>query len=295
MKYFLIVIFAILVGYASACDICGCAIGGYQFGILPNYRQHYISLRYQYSHFYSYHNEGQSEANDFIHQLELWGRYSIAKRLQLYAVVPYRFVHRSEAGSDQYFNGVGDASFLVHYSVVDQSSSQSKWKHLFQLGAGIKLPTGNYQIIKEYNTIPAPLQPGTGSFDYIATLIYVLRYKNSGISSDLNYRWNSQNPKKYQFGNKASSSARFFHLLEFNKLGVLPFVGLSYEFSEKNRSYEKEILETGVHNLSATAGFDFYLKNISIGASSSVPLKQDLNDGQTKIKSNFQINLNYYF
>ena len=39
----------------NACDVCGCAVSGHQFGILPQFQKHFAGIRYGYRSFKSVH------------------------------------------------------------------------------------------------------------------------------------------------------------------------------------------------------------------------------------------------
>lgn len=41
---------------ASACDVCGCSIGGNYFGILPQFHRHFVGIRYSEQSFRSAHS-----------------------------------------------------------------------------------------------------------------------------------------------------------------------------------------------------------------------------------------------
>ena len=87
----------------KACDICGCTANGQSLGILPQFYQHFIGIQYQYR---SYHSQGAmsvdgtagTSSNEYYNTLQLWSRYYIGKRIQLFAFVPYTSNVQHEQG-----------------------------------------------------------------------------------------------------------------------------------------------------------------------------------------------------
>ncbi|HQW13158.1 MAG TPA: hypothetical protein PK076_12770 [Saprospiraceae bacterium] len=295
MKY--IIILFLMTGSVRmvACDICGCSIGGYHFGILPNYRYHYVGLRYQYAQFHSIHEGENSTGDDYFHNVELWGRTVLWKKVQLYGVIPYHFNRRVEDNTENKVSGLSDISVLAHYTLLDQSNSEGDWKHFIQPGLGLKLPTGKYDVKVNKNTLAPAIQPGTGSLDEIASLIYIIKYKKFGWSNDFNYRLNGTNGNDYRFGNKTTVNSQFFWVSGINQAMIIPHVGATIEWSDADSERNKPVEFTGGSALGLLAGVDVYLGDISVGINTQLPLTQDLNQGQTTAKPRWQLAANYYF
>jgi hypothetical protein len=71
----------------QACDICGCGIGGYYSGMLPQYHKHFIGLRWRLSNFKSNirhetNNSGQF-SREYYHSLELMGEFYPHRKVQI--------------------------------------------------------------------------------------------------------------------------------------------------------------------------------------------------------------------
>src|SRR6187402_3379639 len=97
-----------------ACDICGCAAGSNSLGILPGFKKHFVALRWNERSFTSSHTPSLSEdgsytatetsSKEYFNTLDVWGRFNVHKRLQLYAFVPFS-VHAkidNEFGTDRF-------------------------------------------------------------------------------------------------------------------------------------------------------------------------------------------------
>src|ERR1051325_9406427 len=151
MKRLLIVMaIAMIATETHACDVCGCSLGGNYFGILPFYGKNFVGLRWSQAQFHSYiyptPNIPAQTSNDTYSKVELWTRYHLTKRIQLFAFVPY--VYNSMNGTDQvvYAQGLGDINLMANYELLNNSEGSSDWKHTLVTGGGIKLPTGKFSL-----------------------------------------------------------------------------------------------------------------------------------------------------
>ena len=266
----------------SACDICGCAAGGNYLGILPNYKQHFAGIRYKYSHYHSVHQADGTFGDDYFNTAELWGRYVPHRKVQLFGILPMQYTRRVEDQRTNTVQQLGDASILANVILFNNSDSIfSDWKQAFQLGGGIKFPTGNHTVVQDQHTLPAAMQTGTGSIDFLINALYTLRFKKSGINLDLAYRINTANAQHYRFGNRTSCSVRYFYWKNYRQISILPHVGIDIEHAQEDQKYQRAVEFTGSHSLLANFGVDAYFDRFSVGINLQQPIKQYLNQGQT--------------
>lgn len=117
---------------------------------------------------------------------QLWGRYQLNRRLQLFAFMPYQYNLRRDDTSDKSSDGVGVISALLNILLINKNESDSEWRQHLTSGIGFKTPTGAYAGITDLDRGGIPnLQLGTGSRDFIANLNYTLTYENFGINTDV--------------------------------------------------------------------------------------------------------------
>lgn len=297
MKIFILT-FLIFCGISSsnACDVCGCGVNGYNFGILPNYRLHFIGLHYKLGLYNSIHVSDQSKGFDRFQTLELWGRYSLTERIQLYAILPYVYNFRDEHDSQTQVTGLGDISLLAHFIVVDNGDNEcSQWKSFLQAGLGLKLPTGKNNLIEDRLTVGPNLQPGTGSTDFIGSVIYTLRHEKIGMTISGNYKYNTANKNNYRFGDQLDANARLFYLAPMGAIKIAPSCGINYSNLNQNSKNGKYVKDTGGSSLSLMPGLDIYAGSISIGANVLIPLQQNYNAGQTENKLRLNLSAHYFF
>ncbi len=152
MKKNYLIALLFLIGFhiqLSACDICGCGIGGTYFGILPQYHKHFFGLNYTYQSFKSEHPMYDIEDNKYSSErfqtLEIRGRYHITKKVQLFVFAPLGFHEQIDHGLKSFVSGIGDVSTIANVTLYNSGDSLNKtWKNNVQICGGIKWPTGTY-------------------------------------------------------------------------------------------------------------------------------------------------------
>src|SRR5690606_18456667 len=125
MKHTIIILLFTLasVDVARACDICGCGVGTYYLGILPDFNKRFAGVRYQYrpltTHLGPDGNRTPLTANEEYQCLELWGPWNSGSRWRAMAIVPYNFNRRRVPGSGETGkkNGLGDVALMGYYKV----------------------------------------------------------------------------------------------------------------------------------------------------------------------------------
>lgn len=274
---------------AAACDVCGCAVSSQSLGLLPQFSKHFIGVQYQYASSESNHPslfEGKpnEQSSQTYTTTQLWGRYQIAKRVQLFGFLPYIHNVNKEATQTTASTGIGDATLMANLSVP--LPDRKKGTQLLLAGAGIKLPTGTYTGIgnAERNGIPN-VQTGTGSWDFLANVNYTRKNEKWGYNVDMSYLLTTANNEQYKFGNRLNTAAMAFYWLEKKAFKIVPQAGLRAEYSLHDYdNYSRKWLneKTGGTMGFVSAGAQVFYKKTGLKAMVHLPVYQDFAAGYVR-------------
>jgi len=288
---------------ASACDVCGCSIGGNYFGILPQFQRHFVGLRWSEQSSRSAHSQsaaqsGHFDSDEHFRTVDVLGRFYPTRRLQVLTLVPYHDFRRRESGVLTHAQGLGDVSVLGSYILLNTGDSLNRrWQHTLTLGGGVKLPTGQHRLRGDDGEVLLPnLQPGSGSTDFMLSATYTLRRGAWGMNADLLARLNTANNQAYRFGHRLSGSAKFFYWKNLRRrLTLLPNVGVFADAAQPNRDGRYEAEATGGFIALTTAGLDVYAGRFSTGFTFQKPAYQHLGEGKIQAAARWMATLNYIF
>ena len=281
---------------ANACEICGCGLGNYYIGLLPQFNHKFIGLRYQYRNFKTVMADNPTQfSNDYYKTAELWAGWNIGKKWQVLAILPYNFIHQVSDDGIINKNGIGDIALMANYKLFDKNSS--KVSQQLWLGAGIKLPTGKFNIdINDPAIVSlANTQTGSASTDFMLNAIYNVRVNKIAVNTAASYKINTANKDAYSFGNKFSASSFISYAITKGKTIILPNAGLLYENTAANTITKQTIAQTGGSLLAAAAGLEINFNKFSVGGNIQLPLGQHYAAGQTDLKTRGMLHVTFSF
>jgi hypothetical protein len=301
VKVFYAMLLVTAAGLSTYAQSCCCTGAGANYSILPNLNRHIIGMRYSYRNFYNEVNSLNPDLDgkvmtQHLHTTELFGRFNLTEKLQLSALLPVNFIRQKNGNQVSNTTGLGDMSLLLQYQVLNPlRCNGNETKHQLRLGAGVKLPSGNFEMDKA-GTFATNLQLGSGSVDFIGNAVYTLRYRKFGVNVLATYRYNTVNPEAYRFGDKAQAGASFFYVFDVSGITLMPQVGITYEHQFENRYNKKLLTYTGGSFLYTHAGFDVYYKNFAFSSAFTPALMNQLNwEGENKNRYNFEVGVFYNF
>jgi len=300
-KIYCLILIVCSLNTARACEICGCGLGNYYIGLLPQFNHKFIGLRYQYRSFKTVLKDNPAQfSRDQYSTVELWGGWNIGKKWQLIAIIPYNYIHQVSDDGVTKNNGTGDIALMTNYKLFDKISTSTKGKKISQqvwVGAGVKAPTGKFDIDITDPAIVAiaNTQTGSASTDFMLNAMYNVRVNKIGITNGLSYKINTANSDRYLFGNKLSANSFVSYNIQKTTTTIVPNAGILYETTTANKLEKQTISQTGGHLLSAAAGIEIGYKKITIGGNVQLPVTQNFSEDQTHLKVKLLLHVSYSF
>lgn len=282
MKKIVLLILFVGVAYGQACCSAGTPFIGSIEMSNPGSKWLNINLMYNHNLLEDLY-EGKTKVNEdlrerisrsFLLQLD----YGLTSRISTSVMFSFIRQERTITESDGNKNsvetsGIGDILVLLKYNLL-QFDLFNKWE--LTAGAGVKFPVGNSELKSNGILLPADLQPGSGSYDFLLNLYGSKRYIfempfHSYFS--LSYKINGENNRfgegqNYRFGNEFISTVGVIY-----ETGNVVSVALEGKYRHTARD---EFLN---QNLENTGGDWLYIKpgiNISVTGDLLVKLASEL-------------------
>ncbi|MBW8687379.1 transporter [Chitinophaga rhizophila] len=305
-KIFIAIICLItMTGQTHACDICGCGVGSYYIGILPEFRKRFAGIRYQYKTLRSHLGPGGTTSylttDETYQTAELWGGWNIGKRFRILGFVPVNFNSRVNQGIRLNKAGLGDIALVGYYQLFNtqHAVADKLLVHSLWLGGGIKAPTGRYEPSerKENEDTPNNFQLGTASTDFTFNAMYDIRLMDAGINANLAYKMNTSNQYAYRYGNKFTANLLAYYKFRVaEKLTAAPNAGILYEQAAKDKESNKYSVDvSGGYSLIATCGAEVSAGIISAGVNYQPVLSQELAGMRVKAGNRAMVHVTYLF
>ncbi len=269
---------------AAGCDICGCSSGANTFGLLPLVQRSFIGVRW-YEQIYRTTAHGSApNSREFFHTVEFWGRWMPHPRWQMLGLIPFQYhSRRFDDGYEQRLHSLGDASLLVQFALVDpRRQALRRWQHAFQLGLGLKMPTGATQIrdpLRPKEPLPVALQPGSGSADALFSGLYAIQRGRWGASADGIFRVTGTNSNGYRLGPRWNSAVRVFHIAGSGTVRWIPYLGTQLDHRAADKAAGEHQPETGGWAALGFAGVEVFTQGFSLGLSGSLPIVHHMAEG----------------
>ncbi len=296
----------------QACDVCGIFLG-----IQPHDRSNSVSLLYRYRHLegriepaislakHGGHAHGDMPGMDtmsFHHReyyqvMEMRADVWLGERFVLLASVPLVNNYSAIDGfirADVY--GVGDPLLIGRCMVVNTRALTEKERtvHRLLLGGGAKLPLGRSDRTYEGRPVSMDQQPGTGTWDLLGTIEYLVRHGRHGAAVTLIGRANGSDAHAYRLGHGLSTTAEVFHRWDLGeRIKLMPSIGLYHELTGLDAEGDVSVQGTGGSTLFTHAGLRMWWRSWGFQAMFQNAIAHDL--GQLMIPNRERIILGMTF
>lgn len=284
----------------SACDACGCGIGGGGLGLLSVYRNNFVGFNYGILPFRSRLTSGEyTGTEDAFHQLEWQLRYEIFRRLRFDAFVPYRWHLRTGPDGDAALQGLSDIRLGAAYVLADNRPLGSQGNSWY-LEAGVvgSLPTGRYEAdIFNARNLPDNFNPGRGSFGLGLSSALVVNVRRVGLALNARYLHYGKSTGHFRFGAETMLSAQFFAQFSHDPhWKIIPYLGLGREITQANRTVgNQRVHASGGAAWSLLPGVNVRYDDFTLGLRAGVPLAQQYSDGLAEARPSGNLQLLYNF
>ena len=304
-KFLFITILSISFFQAYNCDICGCFNG-----ITPYDNQSSFSFNYRYRVFNGYSvlnqnhlwfpqyaqvslanigntstiSQAQMHATDvpdeydyeIFNVFDLRARFFIHQRIEINGMLPYYFSAQQHNDVPEKLNGIGDAQLSINYHLIHKIETEG-WQQRLIVGGGIKLPTGNYQLLAaDGDQFELPMQPGTGSIDGIISSNYTVGKNAFGASTSVLYKLNGENKNQIGFANSFNCSLNvFYKIVPVTNWKLIPALKVTYEKCNGEKAQGILTNEHFTENIMSGGGFELFHKNISLNADVAMPVYEN--------------------
>lgn len=305
-KHTLFIVLALCLGLTSslkACDLCSCSSSSASSGFGDLSSSNFIGLRYIQQGYKSkdgiFENSPQSE--ETFHTYQLWGRIPLSDKFYVSAIVPYQDLYRHFDDRVEHINGLGDVNVMGWYQLIFYKKQKNDSLvfankelsgHGLNFGLGMKLPTGEFEEQLTDRVNPG-FQVGTGSWDVLATVLYSYKKKNLGVGASLAYYFKTENKNDYKFGNQFSSAANVFYSMSLKTIILKPFIGVSGDIYENIEQYGETLANTDGHIFNGSLGTEVSKEKFVLGVKYTLPIAQDLFEGNVNFQQQYALYLNY--
>ena len=275
-----------------ACDICSCGASN-NTSFTSGLNSNYMGLSYNYVHF-TYKEgivENSPTANDYIHTVTILGQYFITEKIQVNAVIPYRFNKREASTGTVKNNGLGDATLYGLLSLLQKES-----KHSLKIGAGLKLPTGTFNLQRATINQTSATQLGTGSLDMLFPFQYRYEYKKVAFSANGAYFIKNKNSDNFKYGNQTQLNFNVAYAVALKKNNTItPSLGINYDNFKPTERFGIVDKRTSGFMTNANLGLKANIDTWVVGINYQAPIHQKLIEDEVRFEKSVGVFTYYRF
>jgi len=293
-------LFVSLPFYLSACDACGCGIGGGGFGLLSVYRNNYVGLSYGRLPFRSRLTSGEfTGTEDVFHQLEIQARYEVWPGVRVDGVLPYRHNSRVSPDGDEVLNGLGDIRLGAAYILADNRAIGEKGGSWYwEAGLIASLPTGAYDNnLLDSRFLPDNFNLGKNALGAGLQSTLILSTGRYGVALNARHLTYGKSDAYYRFGAETTLGGQVFGQFSYDPhWKIIPFAGVTYERTQTNTTVDDlPVHGTGGRAYLASVGVNVRYDDVTVSLRVSQPFDQDYSGGMAEAGTGANLTLLYNF
>lgn len=204
-------------------------------------------------------------------------------------------------------SGLGDITAMALYRLY--TDREIRPTDVLTLGLGVKAPTGSFtERTSPTKYVHAHMQPGTGSWDPLLSIIYTKMVDQFLFQADATYQSTTRNREGYEFGDSTAVNVtgKYAVIKEFNVAAGLTYlyVGKASDHSTgttryapaANTSLMDDPANTGGQSLWFSPGIQLFpLQNSMLDVKVQVPVWEKVNGIQLVSSYRVLLGLSYNF
>lgn len=192
---------------------------------------------------------------------------------------------------------VGDPMLLVRYAVFGSTSGLDtvRWRHRVTVGLGVKMPLGRSDVVQHGEELDHDLQPGSGTWDPLMSLEYMVRRRNWGAALGATARYNGERTDGYRMGHSGSLTAEVFRIIPLGSFKVLPSAGCYWEGALHDREHGVADATTGGLVVFSHVGCRLWWHNLGMALTWQHALRNDLGASMVPNRNRYTAGVIYNF
>lgn len=245
---------------APACDVCGLYLG-----LQPHDRANNFGLWYRMRYLqgdvptattgdlakhggHTTTATGSAAYTELFMVAELRGEFWLNDRFRLMASLPLVNNYAAIDGvRTADIHASGDPLLMGRYVLINTkcTGDSAGTRHRLTVGAGAKIPLGRSDMTYNGEVLDHDLQPGTGTWDGLFSVEYLLRGRAWGVGTSMIARMNGTSSDGHALGNGLSSTFEVFRVFDGEVLKWMPSIGGYHESASRDRQDDRPVDGTG--------------------------------------------------
>lgn len=280
-----------------ACDACGCGVGQINWGLSGFNQLNHVGAWWNHQRYRSHAADAALPGSEEqFNTFELRGRFRLGRRWQVSAIVPIAMHQRRIGAETATISGLADVAGLLQYHLIQRGTAEQAVRQQLSLGAGVKAPTGRFDLAQGGGVGNPNFQLGTGSWDALLSATYLLVWREWGLYAEAGHQRGHTNADEYRFGNRSQLSLQAFRVIDAGKgYTWMPAAGLRAEHTQRNVDRNYYVTHSGGQALLASLGLECYTSRYAVGASWQQPLRTQWGSDLVSFGPRVSLHANVFF